>query len=153
MGQGVPTTTGKNPRISHSAREPNSGRCGERKTKRDRGKGGKGKGRLTCSRGDCCGTAGALFARGRLELALSLAVWPCPSFSFLLAAPSSSSSSSSSSRARIASRRASTQSITRPIEGGVSESDTVCWTICSRSAQAAAYPELYARFEVEREDR
>jgi len=25
-----------------------------------------------CSRGECCGTAGALFALGRLELALSL---------------------------------------------------------------------------------
>lgn len=124
--------------------------------KGDKGKpGGRGEeeGELTCSRGDCCGTAGALFARGRLELALSLPAWLCPSFSFLLAALSSSSSSSSSSRARIASRRASTQSITRPIEGGVSESDTLCWIICSRSAQAAAYPELYARFEVEREDR
>lgn len=91
---------------------------------------------LTCSRGGgCCGTAGALFARGKLELTLSLAAALWPSFLFEL---SSSSSSSSSSRARIASRRASTQSITRPIVGGVSESDTPCWIIWSRSAQAAA---------------
>ena len=110
----------------------------------------KGRKKLTgCSLGDCwCGTAGALLARARLLLALSLLAWP----SFLLEF-SSSSSSSSSSRARTASRRASTQSITRPIESGVSDSDTPCWIIWSRSAHAAAYPELYERLEVVREER
>jgi hypothetical protein len=40
-----------------------------------------------------------------------------------------------------------------PNRSGVSESDTLFWIIWSRLAQAAAWPGLYARFEVEREER
>lgn len=79
----------------------------------------------------------------------------------------SSSSSSSSSRARMASTRASIQSITRPIvmpppstacdvpDGAspMSLAETPCWMKLSMSWHAVEYPLLYARFEFLRDER